>query len=345
MNFLHVALGINRVLFIEPSNRLWVSRGYKILFSDNFGETFTKRARYQVSPWIDVLSNINLIGRALRTGILGFLPLQDGSLLAVVRGKLLRCSPNSNNFIPVLHRPGRTLKIEATPDGLVYAAEYFYNSAREPVHIFVSKDNGITWETAFTFPAGAIRHIHLLINDPYRKSLVILTGDQDKECMVLQTRDGFHSLDQITGGSQRSRAVGIAFTREGYYLATDTPYEQNYIQFLSEDGALQKRCPISGSCLSVCQVGEWSFFGTAIEPSKVNHDLDATIYATPTNVDWNIVQKWPVDFFSYPKQNRAAIFQMARIIFPAGTNKSGYLFATTVGVKKADGLLHRWKIL
>jgi len=344
MTFHYARLGAYRVLHVEPSNRLWTSRGYTVFVSDDLGQTFQLRATYQVPFLYGNLAGWRLAARVLRAGILGLLPLHDGSLLAVVHGKVLRCDASSQCFVPVLERPGRTMKVEQTPDGLLYAGEYFYNTQREPVYIYSSSDEGRTWSVAYAFPARAIRHIHAITYDPIRQGLLVLTGDLDHESKVLFTADGLRTLQVLTEGGQRSRAVSIVPTYDGFYLPTDTPFEQNYVQFLSNDGSLQRRCPIAGSCLATCRVGSWSFFGTAVEPSPVNRDPCAVLYGTLDGVEWQVVARWPVDFWSSPNRLQAALFQMARVILPGGENRTGYLFATTVAVQGADGILHRWQV-
>jgi hypothetical protein len=350
MPFPYKALGEYRVLYVEPNGRLWVSRGLKILYSNDCGETFIERAAVKPVSLLNYFAASRLVSRVIRAGILSLLPLAGDAVLIAVRGQLLRCSPGSREFRPVLSVPGRTLKIEQLPGGPLYAAEYFYNRDRGPVRVFASLDEGVTWEVVYTFASGTIRHVHALTHDPFRQALLVLTGDRDPESKVLKTTNHFQTLDVLSAGSQKSRAVGVIPLPGGYLLPTDTPYEQNYIQFLGLDGKIRPCIPIAGSCLSVCQVGGWAFFGTAVEPSSVNRDPNAVLYGadtrygTPDSLEWFIIGRWHVDIFSWPNRLQASLFQMARILLPAGVNQSGFLFATTVGVKHNDGVLHRWSV-
>lgn len=344
MTFPYRCLGRYRVLYIEPNNRIWASSGYAVYFSDDLGQTFHLRATYLAPVLYAAAATWRLPGRVLRTGILGALPLADGSLLAGLHGKLLRCAVDDDRLLPVLERRGRTMKMELSPDGLVYAGEYFYNDSREPVHIYMSRDHGKTWDVVHTFPARAIRHVHAITYDPIRRGLLVLTGDLDHESKVLFATDGFSRLEVLAHGSQSARAVGVVPVAGGFYLPTDTPYEQNYVQFLSNDGRLQPRCPVAGSCLAACPVNQWAFFGTAVEPSPVNHDPCAVLYGTPDGVEWHVIARWHVDSWSRSNRLQAALFQMARVILPAGENRTGFLFATSVAVQGGDGILHRWQV-
>ena len=344
MKFEHELIGDYRAQFVEESGRLWVSKGCDVYYTDNFGESFLRRARLDVGSVKGVLSRWALANRFLRAGFLNVRPMQDGSLLGVVYGGIVRCEAGGDSFMPVLQRPGRTMKIVAHPDGRIFAGEYFYNKRRGPVDVLRSDDNGRTWQIVHQFGPGEIRHIHSMMFDKRTGSLIILTGDTDRESKILSTSDQFKSLSVLSAGKQRSRALTILPANDGYFLATDTPFEQNYIQFLSFSGELRLLCPIAGSCMSACQVGDWSFFGTAAEPSPVNRDPSVTLYGTRDGQEWHVIQRWHADRWSWPTGLQAAAFQMGRVLMPAGLNTTGYLFATPIAVKNVDGVLHRWKL-
>lgn len=337
-------LGDYRILHIESGGRLWAARGYSVYYSDNLGQDLVLAARFP-APLFHAQATVSRpLLRLLRAEILGAMPLSDGSLLAVAYGRLLRAGAGERLLSTVLARPGKTMKLVVTPDGMIYAGEYFHNADRAPVNIFRSRDSGLTWELAYQFPAGAIRHVHALAVDAHRDGLLVLTGDTDHESKVLSATRDFASVQVLAEGSQRTRAMGIVPTSRGYYLPTDTPFQQNYVQLLSREGLLQPLCPIAGSCLAVGTAGNWSLFGTAVEPSTVNKDPCATLYGTPDGVQWFVISRWRADRWSGARSLQATLFQMARVILPSGDNRTGYLFATTMGTAGTDGALHRWRL-
>ena len=344
MQFQHELLGQYRAQFIDESGRLWVTNGYNVCYSDDLGMQFSFRARLDAGRLRNFLGQWSLATRLTRAGFLHLRPLEDGSILGVVYGGIVRCEAESDMFAPVLQRPGRTMKLAVLPGGEIFAGEYFYNKQRDPVHILRSGDGGRTWRGAYEFRPGEIRHIHSLNFDKRSNSILILTGDSDSESKVLLTNERFELIRVLLEGTQRSRALAILPTGGGYFIATDTPYEQNYIQFLSFDGVLSLRCPIAGSSLSGCQVGEWSFFATAAEPSSVNRDPSVTLYGACNGQPWHVIDRWRADRWSWPSRLQAAAFQMGRLIMPAGENGTGYLFGTPIAVLKHDGILHRWRL-
>ena len=339
----HDLLGKYRVLHVDGC-RLWVGDGNRLCYSDDNGSTFHARAAYAAAFPRRHLAGFSVAERLMRGGFLSLLPLKDGSMVAGVKGRIIHCERDSDRFVPVLSARGRTFKLCATPGDVIYAGEYFLNNRRREVRVFRSIDLGRTWEVAHRFAPGIIRHIHSVVYDPYRKCLLVMTGDLDHESKVWTTSDGFRSLDVIAEGDQHSRAVSAIPVPEGYYLATDTPYQQNYVQLLSVNGGLSRLCPIAGSCLSACRVGDWCFFGTAVEPSSVNLDPTAVLYATRSGREWQVVSRWRVDRWSGAGRYGAALFQMARILLPSGENQTGCLFATPVATRGSHGILHRWRM-
>ncbi len=344
MYFTHELLGEYTAQLVDHAGRVWVTRGYDVFFTDDLGRTFSFRSRLEMSWLTHATARWALSARLLRRGILHLRLLHDGALLGVVHGAIVRCEAQGDRFTEVFTCPGRTMKLEILPSGEIYAGEYFYNLKRKAVSIFRSTDGGRTWDEAYRFAPGAIRHVHGIVYDERTGMLVTLTGDTDAESMVLLTPDGYRTMRVLSGGSQRSRAVAILKAEGGYFLPTDTPFEQNYIQFLSFDGHLGIRCPIVGSCLGGCQVGEWSMFATASEPSVVNLDPSVILYGTRDGVAWHVIHRWRVDRWSWPTTVQAAAFQFGRIIMPAGENGTGYLFGTPVAIRENDGQLHRWRM-
>ena len=88
-------------------------------------------------------------------------------------------------------RGTRPLHITAVPGGAIFWGEYFDNPARDQVHIYASTDDGATWSVAYTFPKGAIRHVHNIVHDPWGDCLWVLTGDYGDECRILRATCDF----------------------------------------------------------------------------------------------------------------------------------------------------------
>ncbi len=327
----------------QDKGMVWFSRG-RDLYRGTGGNTPFSLIGTLPEPqlWRRWLGKSRIGSRIIRGGVLNLIPLADGALAATMRGSVFVRAAGQREFKATLTRPGRSWRLEALPDGVLFAAEYFSNMARSQVEILKSLDGGLSWRPAYLFPAGTIRHIHGITYDHRREQLIVLTGDEDREAMIMLTSDQFRTTSILMQGSQAARALTILPGDDGYWLGTDTPYEQNYAQLVSLRGEIITRVPLSGSCLSATSVGDRLFFGTAVEPSAVNRDPMAKLYAYDGH-SWTVLGSWRTDVWSGAGKYRAALFQMARVLLPRCRGTADALFATTIAVRGADGHLHRWK--
>ena len=85
--------------------------------------------------------------------------------------------------------------------GRILFGEYFRNDSRVPVRVYASDDDAQSWRVLHKFPAGRIRHIHALIEDPYRVGVWLCTGDLDDESFLAHSSNGGDQFDIVGGGS------------------------------------------------------------------------------------------------------------------------------------------------
>jgi hypothetical protein len=111
-------------------------------------------------------------------------------------------------------------------DNLIFFGEYFRNDERTSVRIFKSKDFGQTWEIAFEFQPGKIKHIHSLQRDPFTGKLWLCTGDENDESIIGWSDNYFNNINSIGHGSQIWRACQLVFTEEAVYWGTDTDSDE-----------------------------------------------------------------------------------------------------------------------
>ena len=169
---------------------------------------------------------------------------------------------------------------------MVYWGEYFDNRERAEVHIYSSADRGETWQVAYTFPAGAIRHVHNIVYDRWEDCLWILTGDDGAECKVLRASRDLRSVEVVLAGNQQARAVAAVPMPDALYLATDTPFEPNHVLRLSRDGKVDAIASLSSSSISGCRVDEAVFFSTMVEPSGVNRSREVHLVGSIAKNSW-----------------------------------------------------------
>ena len=142
----------------------------------------------------------------------------------------------------------RAVGIINKPDGTVFLGEYFRNRDRGDVRLYRSDDGGKTWETAHTFEAGQIKHIHAVQWDPYTDTIWVSTGDKDPECRIVWTRDGGKTLHTIGEGSQTWRSCMVAFTRDAIIWGSDTtPPNSGVFRWDRKTGAVTRLATLRGS--------------------------------------------------------------------------------------------------
>src|SRR5580765_8004463 len=165
--------------------KLYAGSGYRILCS-----SIQNPAHVEWEPVADFRPGIRrrlsvanrLSARLFRDGFHAMAVLPSGELIGAVAGAIVTLRPNEREF-RVTHRitrGTRPLHITAVPSGAVYWGEYFDNAARDEVHIYASADQGLTWNIAYTFPKGAVRHVHNIVHDPWEDCLWIFTRSEER---------------------------------------------------------------------------------------------------------------------------------------------------------------------
>jgi len=257
-------------------------------------------------------------------------------MVGAVPGSIVTASPNGTEFrqTHAITRGTRPLHITAAPSGSLYWGEYFDNASRGEVHIYASTDHGATWNVAYTFVKGSIRHVHNIVHDPWQDCLWILTGDYGNECRMLRASCDLSRVDVVLQGNQQARAVAAVPTKDGLYFSSDTPLERNYIYRLDSQAKLWQLAPIDSSSIYGCRVGTHVFFSTMIEPSEVNADRMVRVYGGNLEKpeQWQSLLSWEKDMWPM------GLFQYGNAFLPDGNNATPYLALTTAAVKSEDAV-------
>lgn len=320
-------------------DQLYASRGYQVVRAriENPSADLAWQPVAAFRPeWRRRLSVRNrLTARLFRDGFHALAVLSSGGLVAAVPGAIVTLRPNETEFrgTHAITRGTRPLHITAVPGDTVYWGEYFDNAARDEVHVYASSDGGAAWCVAYTFPAGAIRHVHNIVHDPWGDCLWVLTGDYGDECRILRAACDFSRVETVLQGNQQARAVALVPWEDGLYFSSDTPLETNYIYRLDRSPALTRLAPISGSSINGCRVGRHIFFSTMVEPSKVNRDRRVRVYGGDDGSGvqgWRSLLEWQKD--RWPM----GLFQYGNAFFPDGDNTTRCLAVTTLAVESDD---------
>jgi hypothetical protein len=321
---------------------LYAAKGYELLcgrFLD--GHLNWKRlGGYRPPVWRSLTRRTRLSFRLVRDGFHALAVLSSGHLIGAVPGAIVTLAPGESDC-KITHRitrGTRPLHITATLDGRVFFGEYFDNAGRDEVHIYGSVDQGSSWEVAYTFPRGAIRHIHNIVYDRWENCLWILTGDDGDECRILRTSCDLTKVETVMSGNQQARAVAAVPAAEGLYFASDTPLEANHVHHLSRPGQLAILTDLPGSSIEGCRVGDSIFFTTMVEPSEVNCDQFVRIFGGRSGRSWKCLLAWEKD--RWPMR----FFQYGNAFLPSGENPTSCLAVSTVAVESDDLMTNVYRV-
>ena len=332
---------------------LYGSRGYQIIRlklneytrQQSVGdEPWEPVARFRPLWWRNLTVRTNLTYRLTREGFHALCVVGDHSneqtMVGAVPGAIVTKTSVDDEFLVThqVHRGTRPLHVTAVPSGKIYWGEYFDNPKRTEVHVYVSIDNGRTWQIAYTFPTRSIRHIHNIVYDRWGDCLWILTGDEGSECKILRADCDMGSVEVVLSGNQQARAVAAIPTQQGLYFSTDSPSDRNHVYRLDRAGNVNQVADLCSSSIYGCKAGDAMFFSTMIEPSAVNTSREVHIVGSNNGTAWQTVARWKKD--KWPSH----YFQYGNAFLPDGVNSTRYLAATTIAVESDDLVTTLWEV-
>ena len=279
-------------------------------------------------------ATFSLTRRLFRAEITHLYHFQHDNWMCIAKKALFRYNSGSGLFekCHVIEKGARPMNLCQGNDGTIYYGEYCYNPDRKAMRIYQSKDNGDTWDIAYTFKDGEINHIHGIFNDPYTGRLWVATGDDDAACIFGYTEDGFNTFVKEYSGSQQNRVCVPLFTPDEIVLATDSQYEQNVIRLINrKTGEVKDLQNIQGSGIYAVQNGDLMLVSTTVEPSAVNKDHSSHLWYSWDGHDWKELISFKKDCL--PK----TYFQFGSIRFPYYKGESNWIVFHGRALKKLDG--------
>lgn len=234
-------------------------------------------------------------------------------------------------------------RIEGFEDG-IYFGSYIGDLAKIAMHIYkrVGEDR---WEAVYTFPKCSINHVHNIIPDPYRNCLWVMTGDFDDAAALWKAEKGFEHVERVLCGNQRYRGcVGFALP-EGLLYATDSPFQDNYIQLLKPDMTIQTLSNLDGSCIYGTKWGEDYVFESSVEPDGIYKNmLDVAFHWKKgsgiknryTHLYVGNLENGFKEVYKLKKDWWPFIFRFAAFIFPSGDTKGSAQYFQPIATSRND---------
>jgi hypothetical protein len=228
--------------------------------------------------------------------------------------------------------------------GRVYFGEY-NNDRPYSVRIIRGRDDGRVWDVCYRFDEGAVKHIHSIVPDYYRKRLWICTGDDDNEVGLFYTDDGFATVHRFSGGDQSWRIIGLLPTPNGLIWGSDAGRDapadtMNYIYSFDFSTSKRERvmCIDKPAYYSmVLADGSMAIATTFEQGMKRNVSHAADVWFSVDGINWECIARFP--FSPSGRTNRT---KYGTLNFPLGDGTSNDLLITPENIMHYDFCLLKW---
>lgn len=308
-----IATTCGRALYVSAKGVLYISRGYKVYRSGDWGKTWQVDSVLSVEGWKSSLARFQLSARLLRQYVAALVVLSDGTRVGIARDGIYRAAPGDSVMTCTFRPPTgwRPLNLTVDNGDRVIFGEYGANPQRREIFIYASDDLARSFHPAFKFKAGDIRHVHNVIFDPFWDQFWVMVGDVGHEPGVGVLSKDLSTVTWIDRGHQRVRAVGALVERDCLIYGTDSEVQENYIIRLEKrSGKLSPLRGTEGSSLYATRFGGVGIISTCVEPSRVNKSKVATAYLAIEDCQWNPLISFRKDFWP------AGLFQFGTIVLP-----------------------------
>jgi hypothetical protein len=286
----------------EPEN-YYLSRRNQIYHSTNLKPPFREIGRIDAPAWKQSAARFRLGQRLLRFLVYNVIPLKNGEIFVTFDKSVGVIAERKYQTLDGLVRPCRVLRSGCAVDaeGSVFFGEYLANKEKGEMRIYRYVPGSGRLDVAYTFPRGAITHIHGLYFDPFSGSVFCLTGDAERECQILRSRDGFVTHEVVGSGDETWRAVSLLFDENYIYYGTDAEFCDNKITRI--DRETLKRIDlgdVNGTVFYSKILGRDMFFTTTAENAPSQKE--------------NVAAVWHID----PQGQCGRLISFEKDVWPAG---------------------------
>lgn len=317
------------VEWAEKDN-FYLSKRNVIFHSENLKPPFKKVAEIAAPSWKRIAANFRLAQRLLRFQVTNVIPLSENNLFVTFDKSVGIVRNGKYQMLKGLVRPCRVLRAACAVDGKgdVYFGEYLANAERGEMRIYRYSNGNDALEIAHTFAPNSIRHIHGVYFDKFSESLFCLTGDDENECRIVRSSDGFQTTEIVGQGDETWRAVSILFDEENFFYGMDAEFRANLIYKLNRKTLERKSLgEVNGTVFYSKKIGADLFFTTTAENAPSQTENVAALWHIDENDNLNRIVSFKKDLW------HTTLFQFGTIHFPYVNDLDGELYFHLVGVE------------
>jgi hypothetical protein len=316
---------------------LWGTHGRSIL-RGNMDDGWEKVAEFPFAAPRDYFSFSRPTARAMRADKCNLYLNQAGGLLGIRAGQVYRLG-SKNSLERLFAIQGDSVLhggITEDRQGWTYFGEYFMNPSRARVNIWRLAPDLNSYEVAYSFEAGSIRHVHGVYRDPHdAEALWVPVGDHDGECFFYLTRDRFKTVERFGDGGQFWRAVRLFFTSEHICWLTDSQLQENAACRLDRhSGELEVGQSLDAPAWYGAQTSEGLYIAfTTVEPGPAVQRDTAAMLASRDAFHWKELYQFRKDFWRPMK-----LFKYGVISCPSGVLEAAAFPVSGEGLVGMDGI-------
>jgi hypothetical protein len=277
-----------RALYIGRQGEVYIAKRYAIYRSDDWGATWRLDCFVPSWGWKPLLARTHLGYRLLRFYIAAFRALADGSRMAVARDGIYRAGAGEGRMSRVFRVTRGSRPLNLAVDGpRVLFGEYGRDLSAVAVRIYVSEDFGKTFQVGFQFPRGDVFHVHNILVDPHENGYWVLVGEHGRQPGIGLLSKDLRTLDWLTRGSQRSRAVAALVEPDCLLYGTDSNHDRNFIVRLDkQSGKTAELLELEGSSFYATNFGPVRVISTGVEPNPACSSRQCSLYASRDGTAW-----------------------------------------------------------
>ena len=313
------------------ANNFYLSKQNRLFHSADLKPPFKQIAAIDAPFWKQAASNFRLAQRLLRFMVTNVIPLANGDLFVTFDKTVGIVKNGKFQALKNLQRPCRVLRsaCAVTGNGDIFFGEYLANEERGEMNVYKYAAGSDSLEIVYTFPPNSIRHIHGIYFDEFSDSIFCLTGDEQKECQILQTFDEFQSFNVIGQGDETWRAVSILFTPEAFFYGMDAEFRANHIYKIERDSSEQKSLgEVNGTVFYSKRLGSDLFFTTTAENAPSQTENVAAIWHVGADEKCEKLISFKKD------SHHPTLFMFGTIHFPTENRLDNELYFHLVGVEE-----------
>lgn len=311
--------------------RFFLSRRNRLFRSSDLKPPFTEFAVINAPGWKQLASNFRLAQRLLRFMVTNVVPLGNGDLFVTFDKSVGIIRDGKFQELRGLVRPCRVLRSACAIDenGDIYFGEYLANDERGQMRIYRYSQGDNKLEVVYTFPSNSIKHIHGLYFDEFTRSIFCLTGDNESECQILRSFNGFKTTEIIGQGDETWRAVSVLFDADHFYYGTDAEFRMNHLYKVNRLSLKREILgEVGGTVFYSKRMGDDLYFTTTAENAPSQKENVASVWNVDAEGNCEEVVKFKKDIW------HPTLFMFGTIHFPFANKLDGEIYFSLVGVKE-----------